>query len=298
MNVPKRLQLGQDRFSQNGEYSAIKMALDVIEGTCGEGALVEFGGGDGSRNSNLWEFGVEGRQVILIEADRKRFLRLEREARPHPQIHVLNAKVEESGTSSLSNLISPLVGPEKPVSVVCIDVDGDDVLLMEELDVTPELILCEFNPWMAIDVAYRQQKGESNGNSLAEVIQVARSLDMFPVCVSRNNLLVAKNSHKDKLEEIEIFEELPNLKLPRFAWAYDGTLLRLDTAGLDRTEEVFASSWTGIFLPQPLPARLRKFDNGNAKWLRFAHFLFLGLLTRPTATLKWLLHHHALWSKY
>jgi hypothetical protein len=94
---------------------------------------------------------------------------------------------------------------------------------------------------------------------------------MFPVGITPANLVLLSEKFRETFQDIHILEEVGNLNLPRFGWAYDGTLIRFSSSGVDTTLVCYHNLWSGQILFQASPKFLRGYQDSPVKrWMRTA----------------------------
>ena len=87
---------------------------------------MEFGASRGPDNSNFWKF-RDSNQLILIEADQKRFSELVLASQNQPKIRTLFMRVGTTiGLDNLAMALGKLKIDFRQVSGVSIDIDSDD----------------------------------------------------------------------------------------------------------------------------------------------------------------------------
>lgn len=289
-----------NKYSQSCEEELIGEALKFVDAAFPNGMLVEFGGSTGKDNSNLFVFGEQGRELVLIESNPTRFKKLAQEITPHSTIKGILAEVgfasSAIGSTEIAakqaGLLSEILRSHdvacELVSVVSIDIDGDDAAVFENLGFLPEMAIVEFNPTLGVDSIYRNPPGHNVGNSPGELIRVAANLGMYAFGATGTNLLFLRKSYLDKIPQIDVQEALRKYDLPRFGLGYDGTLVRFFSNGENTTQEVYHNGWNDSFVRQPLPKFLRKFSKSGRR-SRVGYFLWTGLFAAPIGTVKFLL---------
>lgn len=283
-----------NKYSQNGEELIVANLLPLIDERVPNGIFIEFGGSKGTDNSNLFVFGEKGRQLILIEANARRFNLLSKIIGNQESIYGIQAKVgHKNGTNgerdtTLANILRENKVLSTQVSAVSIDIDGDDAAVFENLGLIPELAIVEFNPTLPVDSFFRNPPGEAIGNSPGELIRVARNLGMFVVGVTPTNLIFMKDYYRDKVKEADVTYEIQRHSLPRFGLGYDGTLIRFLSSGTNATSEVYHNGWNDSFVRQPLPRFMRTYTK-KGKFVRISYFVITGLILQPLVTLKFIL---------
>jgi hypothetical protein len=75
-----------NKYSHSCEEELIGEALKFVDAAFPNGMLVEFGGSTGKDNSNLFVFGEQGRELVLIESNPTRLKKLAQEITPHSTI--------------------------------------------------------------------------------------------------------------------------------------------------------------------------------------------------------------------
>ena len=107
---------------------------------------------------------------------------------------------------------------------------------------------------------------------------------MYLVGATRTNLIFMKNIYSDQVTKVDLSQTIQALQLTRFAWGYDGTLVRFLTNGLETTRGIYHNGWNDSFLRQPLPPLLREYS--KARWLmRIVYFIATGLI-QPIETTR------------
>lgn len=278
-----------NRYSQGGEESIIKTAIqEIIRRKGGIGWLVEFGGSRGTDNSNLFRFGEEGFNLIMIEADKSRFIELESKVSELNSVKAICARVGFSANDNLGALLLEHNIQSSTVSVVSIDIDSDDAAVFESLGCRPDLAIVEFNPTFSADARYRNPPGSQIGNSIGELLHVAENRSMFPVALTGTNLIFMLEDYRDVFQEINIIEELKKFELIRFAWGYDGSIVRYATNGRDLSSEIMHNGWNNTLMIQPLPKILRKFGSPKLNF-RLAYFFAVNFISSPFRITKLIL---------
>ena len=278
----------QNLYSQYGEELIVEKLLSQVS-TPGA-VLVEFGASRVIDNSNFMRMVNFGYQLVMIEADKNRFEDLTKNVAHVPNTILVHERVGtgtlNNGYPSVSEILSTHIIPEDTVAAVSVDVDGDDALLCENLGFVPPILLAEFNPTFGVDVRYRQQEGQSIGNSLGEIFATINRLGMYPIFVTMCNVIAVRSEYRQLVPEIDVLREVRKWDMPRFGWGYDGTLVKASTSGEHSISSFFFNGWAFAFLRQPLPKRLRRFKSRNA-W-KLAYFFINIAPTMPTEFPRWL----------
>lgn len=275
-------------FSQYGEEQFIRQILTFVDVIRPGGTFVEFGASRGADNSNFFVFGIEGRQLIQIEMDTKRYKKLMRSAHEFPSMTPIYAQVGTSSNATRGHRLDHILAKHGfdpgNVSIVSIDVDGDDAAIFEDMGLEPLIAIVEFNPWFAIDSAFRNPKGRQIGNSLRELLNVAEALNMYLVHLTQVNAIFAHEELVASIPKVSPADELHRLGHPRFAWGYDGSIVQYFTDGrsVNLDSSIFFNGWSKSVLLQPTPSWLRGF--GRKRLIRRTLHTACVLLLHPYAT--------------
>jgi hypothetical protein len=280
-----------NRYSQWGEESVVRAALVAIDELKPGGVLVEFGGSTGSENSNLFAFGEEGRSLVLIESNPKLFESLRQAVSQLPNIRPILGTVGydgqnfANGNPTLKQILDSNNVDPKEVTIVSIDIDSDDAAVFENLGLDPLLVIVEYNNSFPSDTRIRNPRGRSWGNSSLEVWEVAKLRDMFLVAATNTNLIFAKNDLRNIFEELELMEALRPLQQNRLGIAYDGTLVRFTTGGMNTTVENF-QGFGSTLIRQPIPRFMRGYPvrHGAFRWI---YLVFIGFISNPVGFIRY-----------
>ncbi len=271
------------KFSQWGEEFAVDQILqelfprqDYLESK----ALIEFGASKGPDNSNFWKFKDVAR-LLLIEANEDSFEKLRHSTQSLKNAACLKMRI--GVTPGVDNLLSAIESVSlTPAEIlgVSIDIDSDDAAVFEAMGFTPPFAIVEFNPTLPFEGRYRNPPGKKIGNNIGEILAVGEKLGMFPVGLTKTNVILCDKQFENRVERIDVLEEVSKLDLPRFGWGYDGTLVCFSTNGADLTKSFYHNGWSGSIQFQPVPAFLRGHQDGKIREiLRFVHSFVLGFLS-------------------
>lgn len=276
-------------YSASGETEILRPLIRALTNTSGttspEHFFVEFGGSRGYDGSNCLGLADMGK-AVLIEADHKRFKELTTFTNGMNILCVNEYVGVLEGKNRLDDILRANdVDPER-VAVVSIDVDGDDALIFENLGFKPPLVVVEYNPSFPYSARFRNPNGKQWGNSLGELRAVASELGYFPHAITRTNILFSIFEEHAESEE-QLWKQWHHFRHSQFGFAYDGTLVRFDGEE-NKTTEIMHHGWSDNLFSQPVPKRLRKFNNGGeaGKSLIFVLSLIMTWLRRPISTVR------------
>lgn len=245
--------------SQNGEDEIVLRLVPLI-GSPENWKVCEFGASTGRDNSNCLLLVERGAKGIFIEGDPKRFRKLtaftaERDDKDAFLIYNEWVSPETDSPASLSSLLFKSGFGKTGITVVSIDVDGDDFAHMKALDFSPEVIICEYNPTFPHDSVFVNPLGKNWGNSAAALNELAQEMGYFLGCVTETNLIFLREVTfggkvvKQDLDKVFIDRS----SHVRLALAYDGTLIRFNRTGENKTREIMDSGWSKSFIYQGTP---------------------------------------------
>lgn len=279
----------KSKYSQSNEETAISQVLPlIIERHQQSLSVVEFGASEGIDNSNLLFLAEQGVPTIFIESDAIRYEKLTNNTNSHKNVQRIHASVGFTEHDNLKTILESNDVATSSVAIVSIDVDGDDAAIFENLAFKPDMVIVEFNPTMSSDARFRNPPGRNIGNSIGELLSVARKLEYFPVCVTGTNLIFLDNSYNGLVEKIIPEEEILKLQSHiRIGWGFDGTLVMYSPDGTNQIGEIYENWWNGALLIQPLPKFIRKFKGSKGNKTIIYLLLFLNVLIfRPNYLYK------------
>ena len=134
-----RYSLRRQGFSQWSEQQILSKYIDELLPPNHSKTVVDIGAGNGIRWSNTYSLFLSGWRGVGIEADSRKFARLERAYRKLPQARACH---ETADPDNIVPLLKSL-GMEKNFSVLSIDIDGNDYWVLKA-------ILCEFRPALVV----------------------------------------------------------------------------------------------------------------------------------------------------
>jgi len=220
--------------SQRGEDGIIQHITDILNPS--NKYCVEFGAWDGKHFSNCYNLLVNKNwHGVMIEANFNKYQELIETYKAHTNVKTINRLVDFDGPNTLDNILSECGAPTA-ISVLSIDIDGNDFYIWESLnEYAPELIVIEFNPSIPNDVLFVQDKSfEINqGCSLLALIALGKSKGYeLAVCTEWNAFFVKR----EKLQALGVTDNAINslynpLQNGRIFQGYDGTI---HVVGMDK----------------------------------------------------------------
>jgi hypothetical protein len=143
--APERVDLASHErsvFSQSGEDGVLEKIFEVIEPT--NRYAVEFGAGDGVKNSNVRYLVVEkGWRGLLIEGDGERAEVLAENYAEYPEVRTLEAWVFPGNIE----LLFEENGVPLDLDLLVIDIDSNDYYVWRAIrDYRPKVVVIEVNP--------------------------------------------------------------------------------------------------------------------------------------------------------
>lgn len=131
-------------YSQNGEDGVIEAIFNKI-GTNNKWCL-EVGAADGILFSNTRYLLEQGWTCLLIESDTENYKRLVENCKDYANAICENIRIEPNGINSLDNILKKHNAP-KDIDLVCIDVDGQDWHIWNQMiEYIPRVVVVEYNP--------------------------------------------------------------------------------------------------------------------------------------------------------
>jgi hypothetical protein len=161
-------------YSQHGEDALIRRLCKLIPTP--HKLCVEFGAYDGTTLSNTFKLVADsGWRAIYIEADKRRFRKLQETASEFSRINAINTVVTASGPNSLDAILFAANVPHD-FEVLSIDVDGADYEIWEGLgDFRPSIVIVEHNQTMPPGFEFIDRDGRGFvGSSATSIYLLAR----------------------------------------------------------------------------------------------------------------------------
>lgn len=281
----------RDVYSQTGEDGIVEKILEVIPQN--DKWCVEFGAWDGlflSNTRNLIE--SRGYSAVLIEADKKRFLELQRNYSQRNNVVTINAFVgfrEEDGLDRILN------GTSIPCDfdLLSIDIDGNDYHVWKAVSrYKPKVVAIEFNPTIPTPIKFVQPAEPSinQGASLLSLVELGKEKGYELVSVLLFNAFFVKKEYYPLFQIESNAPETLRTDLSSITYlfsGFDGTVFlrgscRLPWHGMSLQEKRFQA------LPKILRKSLEKYT--IAQKILFVLFynpsLLLGKICRGFSLLK------------
>jgi Methyltransferase FkbM domain len=259
-------------YSHGGEDGIVAKVLSMVPKPTGW--CVEFGAWDGRHLSNTFNLVANHNyQVILIEADHKKFSELKASYPYSDRAIFINALVGFTPDTNLDSFLRTHPIPQD-FDLLSIDIDGNDYHAWEAIQAfRPRFVLIEFNPTIANTVHFVQSRdlAITQGASAAALISLAKRKGYELIAVTPWNLLfttselfglfdIADNSLPAMREDNEV---------PHVFVGHDGHVFLRDAGACG-----LHLPWHGLLLPesavQLLPKRLQKYPERYTnfeKWL-------------------------------
>lgn len=280
--------LDGNRFSQSGEELVVRQLLEIGPE---DPILVEFGGSRGFDNSNMIAQAVDGlADVILIEGSSQRYEELKKNISSLTKVQAIRAMVGyQTGVDSLDSILRHNGTDPDRVFGVSIDIDGDDALVFENMGLSPDFVIVEYNPTLPLDGYFRNSPGKNMGNNVSELRRIGVELGYFEAALTPTNLVLVSNRLADRVEKIDLLAEANKLDNPKFGIAYDGTIVRFSGQSIT-TEEIMDAGWSGATIVQPLPRWLRELAGGPfghplGKMARRFFSVAVAIIAKPLSSL-------------
>jgi hypothetical protein len=174
MNAPTwLLEFKRDEHSQAGEDGIIEKILEVLPSN--DKWCVEFGAWDGVFLTNTRSLICsKGFSAVLIEADKNRFLELQRNyTQQKDRVITINRFVGFEDNDNLDRILSDTPIPQD-FDLLSIDIDGNDYHVWKRVSqYKPKVVVIEFNPTIPTEVRFVQPADPAlnHGSSLLSLIE-------------------------------------------------------------------------------------------------------------------------------
>lgn len=244
--------------SQFGEDGIVEKILELI-GTRNEW-VVEVGAWDGRYLSNSWNLTHnKGWRGVLVEGDERRCGKLRENYAHLPTVTIKQAFVgfDAAAPNSIDRILAETAIPQD-LDLISIDIDGNDYYVWRAMTrYRPRIVIIEYNPTVANDVAFVQDPDErlNQGCSLLALIRLGKEKGYELAAVTPCNGVFVRADEFPKLGIAD--NDIDSMRVddgPRILLGYDGTVF---TANLEHLP------WTDIRLDledlQILPKALRRY---------------------------------------
>jgi hypothetical protein len=215
-------------FSQWGEDGIIEEILKRLKNVSDK-QCCEFGAWDGKFLSNTYNLiANHNYEAILIEANVKLFNELNINF-PEKKIIKINKFVNFAGENTLDNILEK-THFNKDFDFLSIDIDGCDYYIFESLSkFTPKLICIEFNPSIAKEINFVQEKNMKikQGSSAKSIIDLGLKKNYFPIATTNCNIFFIHNNFKKFItssDKFNVNELLLDLDDNFLFFSYDGEI--------------------------------------------------------------------------
>jgi len=275
MNAPTwLLEFKRDEYSQTGEDGIIERILEVLP--CSDKWCVEFGAWDGLYLTNTRHLILsKGFSAVLIEADKKKFLELQRNYVQVNSVTAINRFVGFGDNDNLDRILSDTPIPYD-FDLLSIDIDGNDYHVWKRVEhYQPKIVVIEFNPTIPTNVRFVQEASPAlnQGASLLSLVELGKEKGYELVCVLPFNAFFVRKEffHLFHLESNEPQVLRTDLSAITYLFSgYDGRVFLRGACTLP---------WHGIELKepniQPLPRFIRRYPGNYTRFQRMAFRLFL-----------------------
>lgn len=286
MNEPTwLLEFKRDEYSQTGEDGIIEKILEVLP--CNDKWCVEFGAWDGLFLTNTRNLILsKGFSAVLIEADKKKFLELQRNyVQQENRVTPINRFVGFGDNDNLDRILSDTPIP-CDFDLLSIDIDGNDYHVWKRVErYQPKIVVIEFNPTIPTDVRFVQEASPAlnQGASLLCLVELGKEKGYELVCVLPFNAFFVRKQfyHLSHLESNVPRVLRTDLSHITYLFAgYDGRVFLRGACKLPwHTIELRESNI------QPLPGFIRRYPGNYTRFQKKAFAMFL-LFREPARFIK------------
>tara|TARA_B100001765_G_C19465242_1_gene321233 strand:- start:168 stop:1049 length:882 start_codon:yes stop_codon:yes gene_type:complete len=268
-------------YSQFGEDLFL---LDFFNKTnLNKGYFFEFGAWDGIYLSNCRLFYEQGWSGCFVEADKKKFLDLQKNYADKPKIKLLNEFINT--TNNTLNNITKRNQIDK-IDLLSVDIDSKDLSVWKTLNnLKPKFVIIEYNKFIPFDVEFEDTTNQFIGNSILSIYKYAISQGYnFVMSTTANLIFVDKSFNNGRIKSINIADVYDSLKPLRVGYSWKGEMLFFENSKLE-IKEYFRNPLNKSFITfQPIPKFLRKMSNidgTGAKKLKIIYSHIILLVLRP-----------------
>jgi len=213
--------------SQSGEDGILEKIFEILPP--GSRFCVEFGAWDGKYLSNCYHLIFDkGWRGVMIEADKKKFKKLQHHYKEKPDVILVNQRVDFEG-NTLDIILQKTTAP-KDIDLLSIDIDGNDYHVWESLkEYAPKVVVVEFNPMIPQDIEFVQERNMeiNQGTSLLSMVNLGKTKGYELIAVTTFNAIFVKQEYYGLFEiEDNNISALFHLKYkaPSAFVLYDGTV--------------------------------------------------------------------------
>ena len=278
------LEFKRNVHSLTGEDGIIEKILEILP--CKDKWCVEFGAWDGLFMTNTRNL-IESKRysAVLIEADKKKYRKLQRNYSQHDNIITINRFVGFGGTDNLDQILQDMPIPHD-FDILSIDIDGNDYHVWKRiLKYKPKVVIIEFNPTIPSHIRFVQPADSilNQGASLLSLVELGKEKGYQLVSVLQFNAFFVREEYYSLFQMESNDPEVLRTDLKNITYlfsGYDGTVFLRGCCRLP---------WHDIPLKesrvQPLPRFLRKYLANYTLIQKIAFGLFL-LLMDPHRLIK------------
>ena len=268
-------------YSQFGEDLIL---LDFFNKTkLSKGFFFEFGAWDGIFLSNCRLLYEQGWKGCFVEADKKKFLDLEKNYHNESKIKLLNEFINTTD-NTLDDIIER--NQIKEIDLLSVDIDGKDLGVWKTLNkLKPKFVIIEYNKFIPFEVEFEDKTDYFLGNSILSIYRYATSKDYELIKATHTNLIfIDKFFNNRRIGSINIAKVYDLLKPLRIGYSWKGEMLFFENGNMD-IKECFKHPMNKSFITfQPVPKFLRKMSNvdgSGAKLFKTIYSRIVLLILRP-----------------
>lgn len=286
MKIPTwLLEFKRDEYSQTGEDGIIEKILEILP--CNDKWCVEFGAWDGVFLTNTRHLILsKGFSAVLIEADRNKFVELQRNYAQHAdRVITINRFVGFGDDDNLDRILSETPIPQD-FDLLSVDIDGNDYHVWKRIcQYKPKIVVVEFNPTIPTEVRFVQPANPSlnQGTSLLSLVELGKEKGYELVSVLQFNAFFVRKEYFHLFQIESNAPEVLRTDLSAITYlftGYDGKVFLRGACNLPWHEVDLKESSI-----QPLPSFLRKYPGHYTYFHRKALRLLL-LFRDPTLLLR------------
>jgi len=214
-------------YSQWGEDGVIEEIFKRI-GTKNK-FCVEFGAGNGSESSNVWNLiKNNGWQALLMDSNTSCYQKWTELLKDSPKSKILNVLIGISGDNSLENILKRNNVP-LDLDLLSIDIDSNDHHIFKSMKLyKPRVLIIEHNPTIPPEdtIVQNQDSDESFGASAKANVELAHEKGYVLVSATCTNCLYVSKEEFGKLtlEEPVLIDVFDTSKLSYIISGYNGSL--------------------------------------------------------------------------